>query len=93
MTELRTMVNTIRSYYGLSAVSWAETITAGITKTRNWKAHITELRSAINDVVTIINTWDESSTTNRVPALAWTPISEKPDAAAMNQLREVITWL
>jgi len=93
MTELRTMVNTVRAYYGLSAVSWAETITAGVTKTRNWKAHITELRGAINDVVALINAWDELSSTNRVPAFTWTTITEKPNAAAMNQLREVITWL
>jgi len=93
MTELRTMVNTIREYYGLSTVVWNEAIVAGVTKSRNWKAHITELRSAINDVVTLINTWDELSTTNRVPPFAWTTITEKPNAAAMNQLREVITWL
>jgi len=93
MTELRTMVNTIREYYGLSTVVWNEAIVAGVTKSRNWKAHITELRGAINDVVALINAWDELSSTNRVPAFTWTTITEKPNAAAMNQLREVITWL
>lgn len=93
VTELRTMVNTIRAYYGLSAVSWAETITAGITKTRNWKAHVIELQQAINDVVTLVNGWDDVSPTNRIAAFTWITPGVKPSAAVMNQIRQVITWL
>lgn len=93
INELRTMVNTIRQYYGLSAVVWAETITAGVTKSRGWKAHVAELRAAINDVVTLVNGWDTESTVNRIPALNWVTLTEKPSAEVMNQLRQVIAWL
>jgi len=93
VNELRTMVNTIRQYYGLSTVVWAETITAGVTKSRGWKAHVIELQQAINDVVTLVNGWDTESTVNRIPAMNWVELTEKPSAEVMNQLRQVITWL
>jgi hypothetical protein len=87
------MVNTIRQYYGLSAVVWAETITAGITKSRGWKAHIVELQQAISDVVTLVNGWDTVSSINRIAAFTWITPGVKPSAAVMNQIRQVITWL
>jgi hypothetical protein len=93
ITELRTMVNTIRSYYGLSAVSWAEAITAGVTKSRGWKAHVIELQQAINDVVTLVNGWDAVSTVNQITAFNWIVPGVKPSAAVMNQIRQVIAWL
>lgn len=93
MNELRTMVNNVRVYYGLTAVVWAETITAGATKSRGWKAHVAELMAAINDVVTLVNGWDTESTVNRIPALNWVTLAEKPSAEVMNQLRQVIAWL
>lgn len=93
VNELRTMVNTIRQYYGLSAVVWAETITAGVTKSRGWKAHVIELQQAINDVVTLVNGWDAVSTVNRIAAFTWITPGVKPSAAVMNQIRQVIAWL
>jgi hypothetical protein len=93
MTELREMVNTIRQYYGLSTVVWAETITAGVTKSRGWKAHVIELQQAISDVVTLVNGWDAVSTVNRITAFTWITPGVKPSAAVMNQIRQVIAWL
>lgn len=93
MTELRTMVNTIRQYYGLSSVAWAETITAGVTKSRGWKAHVIELQQAISDVVTLVNGWDAFSSVNRISSFAWITPGVKPSAAVMNQIRQVIAWL
>lgn len=93
MTELRDMVNNVRAYYGLAAVGWAETITAGSTKTRNWKAHVLELQQAISDVVTLVNGWDAASTVNRIAAFEWVSPGAKPSAEVMNQLRQVIAWL
>ena len=71
INEIRVMVNTIRQYYGLEAIVWNETITAGITKTRNWRDHVTEIRSAINDVISLINSWDSMSSVNRVQVPSW----------------------
>lgn len=93
VTELRTMVNTVRAYYGLSAVSWAETITAGVTKARNWQAHIVELRAAIDDIVTLVNGWDTTTTVNNIPAPAWITLTAQPSAAVMEQIRRTIEVL
>ena len=94
MTELRTAVNTIRAYYGLAAKAWGESITAGVTMLANWTAHVLELRTAINEVVTHVNGWDTASSQNRITAPAWIDIpTNKPTAAVMYQLREVIKTL
>ena len=76
-----------------SAVAWAETITAGVTKSRNWAAHIVEMQDAVDDVVTLVNGWDAISSTNRIAAFTWISPGVKPSAAVINQIRQVITWL
>lgn len=94
ITELRTMVNSIRAYYGLAAVVWAEPIVAGATKTRGWAEHIVEMRAAINDIVTLVNGWDTASTVNRIASFAWVPITgRKPQADVMDQIRTLIPLL
>jgi len=93
INEIRVMVNTIRQYYGLEAMVWDETITAGITKTRNWRAHVTEIRSAINDVISLINSWDGLSSVNRVQIPSWIVLGDRPSAAVLNQLRSVTASL
>lgn len=93
MTELRTMINTVRAYYGLSAISWAETITAGVTKARNWAAHIVEMQDAVDDVVALVNGWDTLTTTNRIVLSAWLATGSKPSAAVMEQIRAAIVLL
>lgn len=93
VTELRTMINTVRAYYGLAAVSWAETVTAGVTKARNWAAHIVEMQAAITDVVALVNTWDTASTANRIALTAWITPGAKPSAAVMQQIRAAIVLL
>ena len=94
MNELRTAINTMRSYYGLPDVVWAESIEAGTTSPRNWPAHITEMRAAINEIVALVNGWDASSTTNNIVLPAWTSIrGAQPQADVMEQLRAVIALL
>lgn len=94
VTELRTMANTVRAYYGMSAVSWAEAITAGITSARNWAAHILELREAIDEVIDLVNGWDTTTITNRIPAPSWIQLTAgKPRADAMEQIRDTIESL
>lgn len=94
MTELRDMVNNVRAYYGLAAVGWAETITAGSTKTRNWKAHVLELQQAINDVVALVNGWDSGGAANNINLPTWIAIRGKqPQADVMAQIRAVVATL
>lgn len=76
-----------------NSVHWGELITAGVTKSRNWAAHIVEMQDAVDDVVTLVNGWDTASTVNRIAAFAWISPSVKPSAAVMNQIRQVIAWL
>lgn len=88
------MANTVRAYYGLAAISWAEAITAGLTSTRNWVAHILELRSAIDGVISLVNGWDITTSTNRIPVPSWVQLTTgAPRADAMEQLRDVIESL
>ncbi len=94
INELRTMVNNVRAYYGLPAKAWAESVTGGYTRLSGWKAHVLEIRTAIDDVVNLVNGWDTASTTHRITLPAWIAIPEnKPTVAVMNQLREALTLL
>lgn len=94
INELRTQVNGVRAYYGLAAYAWATTITAGATSLAGWRAHVLELRTAIEQVVALVNGWDTASTTNNVTLPAWIDIPKnKPTVAVMRQLREVLPLL
>ena len=94
MTELRTAVNTIRAYYGLSAKTWSEGITAGATMLASWRNHVLELRLAMDEVIAYVNGWDTASSVNRIAVPSWVDIPvNKPTVAVMNQLRQVLKTL
>jgi hypothetical protein len=94
INELRTMVNTIRDYYGLPAYSWSETIEAGTTPLSNWASHIAELRAAIDDVVSFVNSWDSTATANKITLPTRIPLTgNKPRADVITQLRAEIALL
>jgi len=95
ITELRTMINTVRAYYGLSAYSWAETITAGTTALSGWAAHVIELRAAIDEIVALVNGWDVSASENRITLPAWIAVTsgQKPRADVMEQIRAALVLL
>ena len=94
ITELRSMLNTVRAFYGMAAASWAEVITAGVTSTRNWVAHILELRAAVDEVIALVNGWDTASVANRIPAPTWITLTNGvPRADAMEQIRDAIESL
>jgi hypothetical protein len=53
-----------------------------------------ELRSAIEDIVSLVNGWDTTSTTHNIALPVWLDISSNtPTAAVMEQLRSAITLL
>ena len=90
---LRTAVNTVRSYYNLSPVAWSEDIVAGRSTVKNWPFHITELRKAIEPVVTAINGFDASSAFD-IPPGTWLPIGTgRPRADVMQQVQDLILML
>lgn len=94
INELRAAINSVREYYGLAPVTWASTVAAGITSLAGWKAHIQELREALEGIAAFINGWDTASTTNNVTLPEWIAIPQnKPTAAVVRQLRDVIPLL
>ena len=93
MKSLRTAVNNIRDFYGLSAVSWSEDVVASKTYVKNWPFHVLELRKAIEQVVDFINAFD-ITWANKLPDPAWIPITtSRPQAAVMQQLQTIILGL
>ena len=87
---LRTAVNTVRSYYGLYPATWSEDISAGKTTVKNWPFHITELRKAIEPVITAVNGFDSSSAFD-IPPITWLPIGAgRPKADVMQQIQNLI---
>jgi hypothetical protein len=94
ITELRTYINTVRAYYGLADVSWADTITAHVTSTAGWAAHVAEMQSAIDDVVTLVNAWDAQAEDNLIEVPTWiVPDGKRPQADVIEQLRSVLVTL
>lgn len=94
INELRGMIDDVRGYYGLAAYSWADAIVAQVTSMANWATHIGELRTAIEQIAAVVNTWDTSSTTNRIVMPAWITITGKqPTAAVLQQIRDTILIL
>ena len=90
---LRTAVNMARGYYNLSPMIWSEEIAAGKTTIKNWPFHITELRKAIEPVVTAINGFDSSSAFDITP-VTWLPIGiGRPKADVMQQIHNLILIL
>jgi hypothetical protein len=96
MTELQAAVDNVRAYYGLAAYAWS-TITAGVAGAcglAGWSGHVQELRTAIDQVVALVNGWDTANGTNDISLLAWIVISEnRPAAAVIQQLRDAIPLL
>jgi len=91
--SLRTAVNNVRDFYGLSAVSWSEDVVAGKTYVKNWPFHVLELRKAIEQVVDFINGFDVTWV-NKIPDPAWIPITTgRSQAAVMQQLQTIILGL
>ncbi len=90
---LRTAVNMARGYYNLPPATWSEEILAGKTTVKNWPFHITELRKAIEPVITTINNFDSSSTFD-IPPITWIPIGTgRPRADVMQQIQDLFITL
>lgn len=81
LTQLRTAVNVMRTYYGLPAAAWTDsTITAGVTVIK--AVHFKELQTAISQILSV-----QGQTT-----VNWENIAAggKIKASHINQIREVI---
>ena len=93
MQTIRTAVNMARGYYSLPPATWSEDIVVGKTTVKNWPFHITELRKAIEPVVTAINGFDYSPAFDITP-VTWLPIGiGRPKADVMQQIHNLILIL
>ena len=92
--ELRTKINTLRSYYGLSAYAWKETIVTGATSLRGWAEHMTEMQEAVTEIISLVNGWDAMAVRNIIPVPNWVNVADEvPRAAAITQLRSLLAQL
>lgn len=90
---LRTATNMMRSYYNLPSVTWKEQIVAGRTTVKNWPFHITEIRKAIEGIISSVNSFDPSSAFDILP-VTWLPIGTgRPRADVMQQIQDLIITL
>jgi hypothetical protein len=82
----------VRSYYAYPR-SLDDDISAGKTTVKNWPFHITELRKAIEPVITVVNGFDSSSAFD-IPPVTWLPIGAgRPKADVMQQIQNLILTL
>lgn len=90
---LRTATNMVRSYYNLPSVTWKEQIVVGRTSVKNWSFHITEIRKAIEGIISSVNSFDPSSAFDILP-VTWLPIGTgRPRADVMQQIQDLIITL
>ena len=94
ITQLRTAINTVRDYYGLSAVTWAEALTANSTYIK--ASHIQEMRTAIDEIITYVNSFDPTNSANNIDPITWTDpvLTNVPiKKAHIQEIREAIPTL
>ncbi|GHU78947.1 hypothetical protein AGMMS49992_30380 [Clostridia bacterium] len=90
---LRSMINAIRHYYGMSTVVWSTPIISGQTQVRDWPFHVEELRRAVDAIIIYVNAFEASGTFDN-PIPTWLPLGHnRPRADVMEQLISVITSL
>jgi hypothetical protein len=89
ISDLRTAVNNFRYYYGMTAYVWATEIAPGRTQVAYWPIHILELRSALQDVVDLVNSYADG-----MILADWLDIGAgRPRADVMNQLVNLVLEL
>lgn len=92
MSELQNAINNVRLYYGLKTYAFSA-ITSKTTGLSGWTTHVNQMRAAINEIITYINNYDSSNTTNNV-SVSWITIEKNtPNAAIINQIYNVLKTL
>lgn len=86
INEIRSRVEQLCAFYGLSAPSWNESIIAGTTSIKHYPAHVAEIRSTLTAIYQKINGLGAGVI---IPTPAWSTTLDdtKPKAAAIEELR------
>lgn len=91
--QLRDAANVVRRYYGLPVQAWKEAVVGGKTPIWRWPLHIAEIRSAVDDIVSLINVHDASGTFD-IPPVGWLPFTAgRPRADLLRQIQDLILTL
>ncbi|MCE5235833.1 MAG: hypothetical protein ABFC62_05870 [Clostridiaceae bacterium] len=91
--QLRDAANTVRRYYGLPVQAWKEAVVGSKTPVWRWPLHIAEVRSAVDDIASLINAHDASGALD-VPPVGWVPFPPgRPRADLMRQIQDLILTL
>lgn len=94
INELRTYINTVRSFYGLSSQTWARTLQSMVSPLNTWLLDIKELRTAITSIIAQVNSWDPTVTSLIIPDPTWTSISTvSPRVDVTTEIRNLIKSL
>lgn len=81
INELRSRIDSLRAYYGLSAFAWSAAPKAGETGLVSWRDHVLELRTALEGAYTDAG----------MEPPEWTELPVNcPRAAAIDELREAV---
>jgi|GEM_PF-2309028 len=89
VTELQTAISTIRTAYGLAAVSW-KPVTSNSTKIGD-DTIITQMQTAMQDIINLINGWD-SATSMLDISVTWVSVTE-PGGVSGVKLRQALEQL
>lgn len=91
ITELQTALNVIRDGYGMDDFTFTP-CEAGVTSLTLWQTHIEEMHDCIREIQSFVNAWDTDSPTYAIilPTLL---TAFGPNAAVINQIRQIVTML
>jgi len=90
ITELQTAINNLRAAYGIAAYSFTACV-AGTSLISN-AAYITQLQTALQAVITLINGWDTSNGTFDI-SVSWISVAATGGGVDAVKLRQAIEQL
>lgn len=93
ITHIQNIVNDIRHYYGLNTHVWQNIVESRKTQIKYFADHIIEIRRVIDEVITVINDYD-NVTVYDIPHFLWEDIGTgRPKKIVMTQIFNIIMSL
>lgn len=92
INELRAAYDNVCDYYQTDRTAWGDTIVAGKTLVQRWPEHVKAIQQTAARIANRVNTWGSSDATLHI-VLPTFKDTARPNAAAIMQLREILTML
>ena len=90
--ELREALDNVCLYYEMPLTDWGDPLIAGQSPGTNWTDHMRALQETVQRIADRVNAFGVSGAAYNIVLPAFVDIS-RPNAAAINQLRSIITTL